>query len=938
MNLTTGLVNQTSSSQAKIALFRSLFRGREDVYPRRFESRKTGRSGYAPACGNEWVRGVCEKPRVKCAECPHRRLLPVTDEVIRWHLSGQDAGGQPFVAGVYPLLQDETCFFLAVDFDKAGWREDATAFLETCRRLDLPAALERSRSGRGAHVWFFFEEAIPAALARRLGSHVLTETMEGRPDIGMDSYDRLFPNQDTMAQAGFGNLIALPLQKGPREQDNSVFLDDHLVPWADQWAFLASVRKIGRAQIESIVQDAERRGRILGVRLPPQDDDEQEPWTTSPSRHRKEPPIVGELPRTLELVLGNQIYIAKEGLHPGLRNRLLRLAAFQNPEFYKAQAMRLSTYNKPRVIACAEDHPHHVGLPRGCLDDVRQVLTNLGVRTAVRDERCAGRPLELSFHGALRPEQKAAADAMLTHETGVLAATTAFGKTVVAAWLIAQRGVSTLVLVHRRQLLEQWLERLSAFLGVPAKSIGRIGGGRRRPTGLLDVAVIQSLVRKDVVDDCVAEYGHVIVDECHHLSAHSFEQVTRQAKARFVAGLSATVARKDGHHPIIFMQCGPVRHRVNAKAQAAARPFEHLVLVQPTAFQPSRSPDSDRRAEFQALYQELIDDELRTRRICSDVVESVNSGRSPLVLTERNDHLDRLESLLAARVRHLVVLRAGMGKKQRQAVTERLAAIPPEDGRVILATGKYVGEGFDDPRLDTLFLTLPVSWRGTIAQYAGRLHRLYDGKREVRVYDYADLNVSMLARMFDRRCRGYEAVGYTILLPASAIPGWPVDVVLPPDPVWKRDYSGSVRRLVRDGVDTPLASLFVHVARTVPPDADGADRARSATEAFLFRRLETLPETKGRFRVNVALPIAFDGFGTLEVDLLCGDARVAVELDGAQHLADPIAYRRDRRKDQLLQENGYLVLRFLAEDVGKELDLVLDTILRSLAARRGRRP
>lgn len=934
MDTSSGLVDRTSSSQTKIALFRSLFRGRDDVYPRRFESRKTGKTGYAPACANEWVRDICEKPRIKCAECPHRRFLPVTDEVVRWHLSGHDAEGQPFVAGVYPLLLDETCFLLAVDFDKIGWREDAAAFLETCRRLNLPTALERSRSGRGAHVWFFFEEAIPAALARRLGSHVLTETMEGRPDIGLDSYDRLFPNQDTMPQGGFGNLIALPLQKGPRKQDNSVFLDDHLVPWADQWAFLASARRIGRAQVERIVQEAERRGRILGVRLPPQDDGEEEPWTSPPSRRRKEAPIAGELPQRLELVLGNQIYIAKEGLHPGLRNRLLRLAAFQNPEFYKAQAIRLSTYDKPRVIACAEDHPHHIGLPRGCLDEVRQALSDLRVRVTIRDERYAGRPLEVTFQGELRNEQKAAADAMLAHDTGVLAATTAFGKTVVAAWLIAQRGVNTLVLVHRRQLLDQWVERLSTCLGMPAKSIGRIGGGRTRPTGLLDVAIIQSLVRKGVVDDRLADYGHVIVDECHHLSAHSFEQVARQAKARFVVGLSATVARKDGHHPIIFMQCGPVRHRVNAKAQAASRPFEHLVLVQPTAFYSDRNPDADKRVEFQALYQELVDDELRTRRICDDVVESVSNGRSPLVLTERNDHLDRIEQGLAASVRHLVVLRAGLGQKQRQAVTDRLAAIPRDEARVILATGKYVGEGFDDQRLDTLFLALPVSWRGTIARYAGRLHRLYDGKREVRVYDYADLNVPMLARMFDRRCRGYEAVGYTILLPASAIPGWPADVVLPSDPVWKRDYSGSVRRLVRDGVDTPLASLFVHVARTVPVDADGADRARSATEAFLYRRLETMAETKGRFDVNVSLPIAFDGLGRLEVDLLCADARVAVELDGAQHLADPVAYRRDRRKDHLLQENGCLVLRFLTEDVGKELDHVLDAILRALSHRR----
>lgn len=932
----TAAVDQASPSEAKIALFRSLFRGRDDVYPRRFESRKTGKTGYAPACANEWVRGICEKPRIKCADCPSRRFLSVTDQVIRWHLSGQDGDGQPFVAGVYPLLPDESCFFLAVDFDKAGWQQDSLAFMAACGRLDLPAALERSRSGRGGHVWLFFEEAIPATLARRLGSHLLTEAMEGRPDIGLDSYDRLFPNQDTLPQGGFGNLIALPLQKRARDQGNSVFLDEELGPWADQWAYLSTVRRVSRMRVEVLAQEAERRGRVVGVRLPPQDEDD-EPWAAPPSRQRHELPLTGELPAALELVLGNQIYLPKSALSPGLRNRLVRLAAFQNPEFYRAQAMRLSTYDKPRVIACAEDHAQHVALPRGCLEEALQSLDTLGVRTTIRDERSSGRPLGIAFHGELRPEQKAAAEKMLARDTGVLAATTAFGKTVVAAWLIAQRGVNTLVLVHRRQLLDQWVERLAAFLGLPAKSIGRIGGGKNRPSGLLDVAVIQSLVRKGVVDDRVADYGHLVVDECHHLSAHSFDQVARQAKARFVLGLSATVARKDGHHPIIFMQCGPVRHRVSARTQAANRPFEHHVLVQPTSFQSRRPPEPDRRLEFQALYQELVEDEGRNRRIWQDVLDSVRAGRSPLILTERNDHLDRLEQGLTGEVQHLVVLRAGLGKKQRQALNERLAAIPRDAPRAILATGRNVGEGFDDPRLDTLFLTLPVSWRGTVAQYAGRLHRLYDGKREVRIYDYADLDIPMLARMFDRRCRGYEAIGYSVLLPASAIPGWPADVLLPSEPAWKRDYSGSVRRLVRDGVDAPLAKLFVHVARVVPPDADGADRARSATEAFLFRRLETLAETRGRFRVNATLPIPFDGMGNLEVDLLCADARVAVELDGAQHLADPAAYRRDRRKDYLLQESGYLVLRFLAEDIGKELDSVLDSILRSISRGRQQR-
>jgi len=593
--------------------------------------------------------------------------------------------------------------------------------------------------------------------------------------------------------------------------------------------------------------------------------------------------------------------------------------------------MRLSTYDKPRIIACSEDHPKHIGLPRGCLDDLLQSLSDLNIKTVVRDQRNSGQLLKVTFQGELRPEQIVAAQAMLAQDTGVLAATTAFGKTVVAAWLIAQRGVNTLVLVHRRQLQQQWIERLSIFLGMPVGAIGRIGGGRAKPTGLLDVAVIQSLIRNGLVDDLVGNYGHLIVDECHHLSAQSFELVARQAKAKFVTGLSATVTRKDGHHPIIIMQCGPVRYRVNAKQRAAAHPFKHTVMVRPTDFRPLRLANPNVRLQFHELYEELIGDEERNRLICHDLMQTLREGRSPLVLTERNEHLDSLAKQLAREVQHLVVLRGGMRKKELDAISGRLAAIPAEEARVILATGRYVGEGFDDARLDTLFLALPVSWHGTIAQYVGRLHRLYDGKREVRVYDYADLNVPMLARMFDRRSRGYEAIGYKMQLPGSAVPGWPADVPLPIDPEWKSQYAASVRRLVRDGVDSPLANLFVDVAVKPPPNAEGANRARSASEAFLYRRLETLAATNGKFRLNAELPIPFDGWGRMEVDLLCAPSRIAIELDGGQHLGDTDAYRRDRRKDALLQENGYLVLRFLAEDVGKHLDQVLDGIFRALS-------
>ena len=853
--------------------------------------------------------------------------------MIRWHLSGLDGAGREFVMGVYPMLRDERCFFLAVDLDNADWQTDARALLETCRQMNLPAALERSRSGKGGHIWLFFEEAIPAVLARKLGSHILTETMERRPDLGLHSYDRLFPNQDTLPQGGFGNLIALPLQKHPRESGNSVFLDDDLLPHSDQWAFLSSCSRITRSTVEEITKDADKRGRIIGEHLADTEAETDAPWNLPPSRRRREPHI-GPLPKCIELVLGNQIYIAKADVPPGLRNRLVRLAAFPNPEFYKAQAMRLPTYDKPRIIACAEDHDQYIGLPRGCLDDAQSLLKGLGIDFVIRDERFAGTPIEAEFHGQLTTEQEYAAKAILAHETGVLSATTGFGKTVIAAWLIAQRGVNTLVIVHRRQLLEQWVNRLSVFLNRSPKSIGTIGSGRKKITGAIDVAIIQSLVRKGVVHDCVGEYGHVIVDECHHVSAASFEQVARQSKATFITGLSATVSRKDGHHPIVFMQCGPVRHRVDDKRQAAARPFEHAVCVRPTGFRPLGAPSEDARIQFQDLYSQLITDVVRNQQICDDVLQSVANGRSPLILTERNEHLDILSARLSPQIQHVVVLRGGMSRSELLAATARLASIPEHEPRALLATGRYVGEGFDDARLDTLFLTLPVSWRGTVAQYVGRLHRLHYRKQEVRVYDYADLNVPMLSRMFDRRCQSYEALGYGIELPASAVPGWPAEVPLPVDPRWKNEYAATVRRLIRDGVDSPLANLFVHVSRSVLPDANGVDRARSATEAFLYRRLETLPETKGCFVLNAELSIPFDGNGKMEVDLLCAEARLAVELDGLQHLESVDAYRRDRRKDLLLQEHGYIVLRFLANDVGLNLDAVLDAILRTLSARR----
>jgi superfamily II DNA or RNA helicase len=746
-NSIVAAVTSKSGPDEKVKLFRSLFRGREDVYAARWEGRN-GKTGYSPAYQKTWSNSFQKRP-----DKP-KEYFPLTDQVIHDHLTGK------LTAGVYPLLTDETCWFLAADFDKTTWQEDVRAFLQTCADWKIPAALERSRSGRGGHVWIFFDAPLPAGLARKLGAAILTRTMERRHQLGLDSYDRFFPSQDTMPKGGFGNLIALPLQHLPRSHGNSIFLAADFNPHPDQWAFLSGIRRMSFDEIETLVRDAERSGEITGVRRSVTDDDSNEdPWTLPPSRKKKDQPNPGPLPPSVKIVRSNLVYVEKEGLPSAMLNRLHRLAAFQNPEFYRAQAMRLSTFGKPRVIRCAEEFPRHIALPRGCLDEVTAFFKSHNVAVQLDDQRFVGNPIEVEFHGQLRPEQQAAANAMLASDDGILCATTAFGKTVIAAWLIATRKVNTLVLVHRRQLLDQWRERLAAFLNLPIKSIGQIGGGRRRASGVIDVAVIQSLNRKQVVNDLVANYGQIIVDECHHLSAVSFEQVLRQVKARYITGLTATPQRKDGHHPVIVMQCGPIRYRVDAKAQALARPFKHIVIPRPTNF---RLPPTTERPEMHELYAALAVNKGRNDQIYIDLLRAIKAGRSPILLTERTSQVDEFSGRLNGLAKHVVVLKGGMGVKQRRGIAEQLAAIPNAEARVLLATGRYIGEGFDDARLDTLFLAMPISWRGTLQQYVGRLHRLHDSKREVIVYDYVDGCVPVLSAMYAKRVRGYEAVGYQI--------------------------------------------------------------------------------------------------------------------------------------------------------------------------------
>ncbi|MBS0495235.1 MAG: DEAD/DEAH box helicase family protein [Proteobacteria bacterium] len=732
------------STAEKVALFRRLFRGRTDIYPVRWESKTTGKSGYAPACANEWRAGLCEKPRVKCGDCSNRLLIPLSDAVIYDHLAGKH------IVGVYPLLEDDTCYFLAADFDEADWRDDAQAFMQSCEELGVPAALEISRSGKGAHAWVFFACRVIARDARRLGTAIISHTCSRTRQLKLESYDRLFPNQDTMPKGGFGNLIALPLQKWPRESGCSVFVDTELRPYPDQWGFLASIQPMAAHDIESTILRATGGVHPLDVTFI-DDEDLATPWNRQRTSIKK---LAGQMPKSLTVTLANLIYFEKAQLPQALANRLIRLAAFQNPEFYKAQAMRMSVWDKSRVIGNAENYPQHIALPRGCLDAALELLRDNGIACDLRDERFGGEPIDVSFVGTLRLDQEAAVAAMLHHDTGVLCAPTAFGKTVTAAAMIARRGVNTLVLVHRTELFKQWQERLQAFLGVGKKGVvGTIGGGKAKPTGKIDIAVMQSVSRQGEVNPLVENYGQVIVDECHHVGAVSFDAILKRTKAKYVLGLTATPIRRDGQQPIIFMQCGPIRYTA-AKPAGAPHDLEVLPRSRFTRI------DLPTDAGIQDVFRHLANDQARTEAIAAEVRDAVGQGRKVLVLTERTEHLDAIKATLDGLEPAPFVLHGRMSRKQRAALIADLDALSPDAPRVLLSTGKLVGEGFDHPPLDTLVLAMPVSWKGTLQQYAGRLHREHASKTDVRIIDFVDAGHQALLRMWDKRQRGYKAMGY----------------------------------------------------------------------------------------------------------------------------------------------------------------------------------
>ena len=761
-------MKQHLSLEEKVDVFRNLFKGREDVFARRWYSRTSGKSGYQPVCRNEWDRQLCDKKRFKCAECPNRSFKPLEYEDIYRHLEGKSPDGQD-VIGVYAILADNTCNFLCADFDdkscEYGYQKDVLAYVGVCKDWGVPCFIERSRSGNGAHVWIFFEQPLPASKARRLGNMILTEATERYGRMNFKSYDRFFPNQDRLPEGGFGNLVALPLQGKARKEGNSVFVDENFMVYENQWYFLLEIERISEVTVDAILAKHETASELGELSTT----SESKPWETPV------PPKIAhnDFPANPVLIRSNMLYIPLQGLSAKVVNHLKRIASFKNPEFYARQGMRLSTYNIPRIISCADMEEDYIALPRGCEDAVVALLEGNQVDYRVEDKTNHGENIAVAFKGQLREEQRAAIASLIAHDNGILNATTAFGKTVTAIGLIADRQVNTLILVHTKALLEQWKSRLKEFLQIdfteddlPKKCgrrknfspFGTLDSKGNSLHGKIDIALMQSCLEDSGVKPFVRNYGMLIVDECHHVSAVNFERILKYANARYVYGLTATSIRKDGHQPIIFMQCGPIRYSADAKAQMASQTFTRLLVPRFTFYREL----TDEKSTYARMVQKMADDENRNGLIIEDVCVALKEGRSPIVLTNLTAHVETLASALIPHCKHVITLVGSESAKEKRQKMEYLQNIPSSESLVIVATGKYVGEGFDYPRLDTLFLALPVSWKGIIAQYAGRLHREYPGKKEVRIYDYIDIRVPMYDVMYKRRLRGYASVGYQI--------------------------------------------------------------------------------------------------------------------------------------------------------------------------------
>ena len=741
-------IQQALTREEKVKIFMNYFKGRDDVYPYlSIDKNNPNVKYYIPACANEWKNGVCNKTMgKKCRNCQYRENKPLSKDIIYKHMYENNP------IGIYPLLENDTCYFLSLDFDNKNTnndiKSDVLAFANICDKYKIPIAIERSRSGKGIHIWIFFDKNIKAITARKLGSLLLSKTME-ISNLSISSFDRMFPNQDTLPKGGYGNLIALPFQNEPSKYGNTLFVDRNFIQIKNQIQHLNSIHKLTEEEVFEKIEKLSNETIDIGHEII---DMKKEVITKSRNNI--------EYPKSIKVTLNDMVYIDKANLDSIVKNSFRRLATFANPEFYQKQKLRMSVYNIPMVIDCSKEDDKYLKLPRGTYEYLESLCKTNNIKIVKVDKRFKGKKINVVFNGELRDEQQKALDNLLKYENGILCAPTGFGKTVIGCKIIEERNVNTLILVNKIQLLNQWKDRIKKFLNI--ETIGEISSKKKNITNIIDVASIKSLWNNGDVLDITKNYGMIIIDECHHTAAYTFEQAINTGNAKYVYGISATPERENGHTPIIKMQCGDIRYKVDSLKFNKELNIPMKVIVKKSHL--NFTDQNIDNYELNEINDLIAKDVLRSENIIKDIKEEYKKGKNILVLTERLKLMDYIYDKLSKDTNNIFKYYGGIGIKALKSYEKHANQINEEgENKIIVATGSYIGEGFDDSKLDVLFLTMPISGQTRVTQYAGRLHRKDDNKKEILIYDYVDDNFSKTRNMFLKRKKTYEKLGYEIV-------------------------------------------------------------------------------------------------------------------------------------------------------------------------------